>query len=325
MGKTVVIFLFFAVVALPAAAAEITAVDLGVPGVEIAEGEEEAELSPEMRAQLEESADSYFRIALENLNTPDIAGVYPAVLFKAGECYEKVGNWTKTQEAFTLYGQRYGETGVPDLVVDSFYRAGHAALMLGKVEEGRELLLECVDAYKDFNSRPGVEVNFDIPAKAYIELGDLLFDNYAAITLEGDLMDLDPLVQTATKKYGLMNELAELYGRAARAADTEVNFSARYKAGLVYELFYRTVSQMKLSFATLDQLMEENPDEAAELEEIVMEQLAEFQAQMDSWAEENGLNKAIQVYEFIIRSAEEHGETNQWVLKAKERLAEIVP
>jgi replicative superfamily II helicase len=197
--------------------------------------------------------------------------------------------------------------------------------MLGKVEEGRELLLECVDAYKDFNSRPGVEVNFDIPAKAYIELGDLLFDNYAAITLEGDLMDLDPLVQTATKKYGLMNELAELYGRAARAADTEVNFSARYKAGLVYELFYRTVSQMKLSFATLDQLMEENPDEAAELEEIVMEQLAEFQAQMDSWAEENGLNKAIQVYEFIIRSAEEHGETNQWVLKAKERLAEIVP
>ncbi|OGD74475.1 MAG: hypothetical protein A2Y64_01850 [Candidatus Coatesbacteria bacterium RBG_13_66_14] len=381
-----------------ASAAEITAVDLGVPRVEIAEGEEEAELPPEIRAQLEESAKSYLRVARENLYNPDIAvkafnnagyifavqlkdyeqaivayhelsenfpdhpdvdkalfsealayfeleewyeaaGIFervldnaitpteqePAALFKAGECYEKLKNWPNAQRTFTLYGQRYRETGVPDLVVDSFYRAGHASLKLGDVDTGRELLFECTKVYEDFSTRPGIEVNFDIPAKAYVEIGDLLFDNYAAITLEGDLMDLDPLVQTATKKYGMMNELAEIYGRASKAVDLEVNLSARYKAGLVYEQFYLTVSRMKISFATLDELIENNPDYATEIEEIVMEQLAEFQAKMDAWAAENGLDKAIQVYEFIIRTAEERGESNQWVQKAKERLVDLVP
>jgi len=381
-----------------AAAAEITAVDLGVPRVEIAEGEEEVELPPEIRAQLEESAQSYLRVARENLYNPDIAVkafnnagyIYavqlkdyeqaivayhelsenfpdhpdadkalfsealayfeleewyeaanifeqvldnaitptdqePAALFKAGECYEKLKNWSNAQRTFTLYGQRYRDTGVPDQVVDSYYRAGHASLKLGDVETGRELLFECTKVYEDFSKRPDVEVNFDIPAKAYVEIGDLLFGDYAAITLEGDLMDLDPLVQTATKKYGMMNELAEIYGRASKAVDLEVNLSARYKAGLVYEQFYLTVSRMKISFAQLDKLMEENPDYAAEIEEIVMEQLAEFQAQMDSWAAENGLNKAIQVYELILLNAEERGEVNQWVQKAKERLVDLVP
>jgi tetratricopeptide (TPR) repeat protein len=381
-----------------ASAAEITAVDLGVPRVEIAEGEEEAELPPEIRTQLEESARSYMRVARENLYNPDIAvkafnnagfiyaaqlkdyeqaivayhelsqnfpdhpdvdkalysealayfeleewyqaaGVFeqvlenaitpteqePAALFKAGECYEKLKNWPNAQRIFTRYGQTYRETGVPDQVVDSFYRAGHASLKLGDEETGRELLFECTKVYEEFNVRPGVEVNFDIPAKAYVEIGDLLFDEYAVISLEGDLMDLDPLVQVATQKYGMMNELAEIYGRASKAADLEVNLSARYKAGLVYEQFYLTVNRMKISFATLDKLMEENPDYALEIEEIVMEQLAEFQATMDAWAAENGLDRAIQVYEFIIRTAEERGESNQWVLKAKERLVDLVP
>ncbi|MCK4594226.1 tetratricopeptide repeat protein [bacterium] len=324
MGKKVAIYLFFTVAALDATA-EITAVDLGIHEVEIVEGEEEAGLSPETRVQLEESANSYLRVALENLNTPDIAGVYPAVLFKAGECYEKLGNWAKTQEAFTLYGQRYRETGVPDLVVDSLYRAGYAALKQGDEDIGRELLFECIQVYKDFNFRPFIEVNFDIPTRAYIELGDLLFDDYEAITLEGDLMDLDPLVETATKKYEMMNELLEFYGRASKAADLEISLSARYKAGLVFEQFYRTVSQMKVSFATLDKLMEENPVDAEKIKESCMEQLAEFQANLDVWVAEEGLDKAILVYEFIIQFAEERGETNQWVLKAKERLADLVP
>ncbi|HUT98408.1 MAG TPA: tetratricopeptide repeat protein [bacterium] len=318
MRKITVICLLIAFAALADVDpdAEITTTDPDVPG------EEGTVLSSEVRAQLEESADSYLQVAEENLHSPDIAG---EMLFKAGECYEKLGDWTKAREIFTLYNQRYRETGVPDLVVESYYRAGHAALKLGDVDTGRDLLFECTKVYEDFSTRPGIEVNFDIPAKAYVEIGDLLFDDYAAITLEGDLMDLDPLVQTATKKYGLMNELTEIYGRAARASDLEVNFSARYKAGLVYEQFYRTVSQMKLSFATLDQLMEENPDEAAELEETVMEQLAEFKSQMNTWAAEKGLDKAIQVYEFIIRSAEERGETNQWVQMAEERLADLIP
>jgi len=264
-----------------------------------------------------------FEQVLNNAITP--TEQEPAALFKAGECYEKLKNWPNAQRTFTLYGQRYRDTGVPDQVVDSFYRAGHASLMLGDVETGRNLLFECTKVYEDFSTRPGVEVNFDIPAKAYVEIGDLLFDDYAAIILEGDLMDLDPLVETATKKYGMMDELAEFYGRASRAADLELTFSARYKAGLVYEQFYHTVNQMGISFATLDQLKEENPDDAAEIEETVMEQLDVFKAQMNAWAEENGLDKAIQVYEFIIRSAEELGETNQWVLKAEERLAELVP
>ncbi|MCK4593068.1 hypothetical protein KAU45_01110, partial [bacterium] len=100
---------------------------------------------------------------------------------------------------------------------------------------------------------------------------------------------------------------------------------ARYKAGLVYEQFYLTVTRMKISFATLDQLMEENPDYALEIEEIVMEQLAEFQATMDAWAAENGLDRAIRVYEFIILTAEQRAETNEWVVNAKERLVDLVP
>ncbi len=325
MRKKAVICLLIASAALAAAAADITAVDLGIHEVEIVEGEEEADLSPETLALLEESADSYLRIVRENLYNPDIADVYPAMLFKAGECYEKLRNWTKAQEAFTLYGQRYGETGVPDLVVHSFYRAGHSALKQGDEDIGRELLFECTQVYEDFNFRPFIEVNYDIPARAYIELGDLLFDDYAAITLEGDIMDLDSLVETASKKYEMMNELKEFYGRATRAADLELNLSARYKAGLVFEQFYHTVNQMKVSFFTLDKLMEENPDDAEEIKESAMEQLVEFQTTMNAWAADIGLDKAIQVYEFIIRTAEELGETNQWVLKAKERLADLVP
>ncbi len=56
-----------------------------------------------------------------------------------------------------------------------------------------------------------------------------------------------------------------------------------------------------------------------------MAQLAEFRASMNARAEEEGLDKAITVYESIIRIAEERGETNQWVFKAKERLADLVP
>ncbi|HDR06871.1 MAG TPA: tetratricopeptide repeat protein, partial [Candidatus Coatesbacteria bacterium] len=381
-----------------AAAAEITAVDLGVPKVELAEGEEESELPPEIRTQLEESAASYLRVARENLFNPEIAvkafnnagyiyaaqlkdyeqaivayselsknfpdhpdvdkalyseglayyeleewhlaaGVFeevlnnkitstdqePSALFKVGQCYEKLKNWRKAQDAFTLYGQRYRETGVPDLVVDSFYRAGHAALKQGDAVTGRNLLFECTQVYEDFSKRHGVTVSFDNPAKAYVEIGDLLFDEYAAIALEGDLMNLDPLVQTATRKYGMMNELAEIYGLSTRAADLEVNLCARYKAGLVYEQFYLTVSRMKISFAQLDKLIEENPVHAAEIEEIVMEQLDVFKSQMDSWAAENGLDRAITVYELLLQTAEERGEVNQWVHKAKERLVDLVP
>ncbi|MCK4593187.1 tetratricopeptide repeat protein, partial [bacterium] len=269
-----------------AAAAEITAVDLGVPRIELAEGEEEAELPPEIRAQLEESAKSYLRVARENLYNPDIAvkafnnagyiyaaqlkdydqaivayhelsenfpdhpdvdmvlysealayfeleewyqaaGVFesvlnnditpteqePAALFKAGECYEKLKNWPNAQRTFTLYAQKYHDIGVPDLIVDSYYRAGHASLKMGDEETGRELLFECTKVYEEFDDKIDVEVNFDIPAKAYVEIGDLLFDEYAAISLKGDLMDLDPLVKVASRKYALMEDLAEIYGR----------------------------------------------------------------------------------------------------------------
>jgi tetratricopeptide (TPR) repeat protein len=318
MLRVTVLCLFIAFTALADVDpdAEITTTAPDVPG------EEGIVLSSEVRAQLEESASSYLQEAEENLHSPDIAG---EMLFKAGECYEKLGNWTKAREIFTLYNQRYRETGVPDLVVESYYRAGCASLKLGDAETGRDLLFECTKVYEDFNAKPGVEVNFDIPAKAYIELGDMLFDDYVAITLEGDLMDLDPLVQVATRKYGMMNELTEIYGRAAGSSDLELCFSARYKAGLVYEMFYLAVNQMELSFATLDRLMEENPEEAAEIEEVAVAQLNEFQTTMDAWAKENGLERAIQVYEYIIRSAEEHGETNQWVQMAEERLEALIP
>jgi tetratricopeptide (TPR) repeat protein len=263
-------------------------------------------------------------VVFESILTNSVTGTpqEPIALFTSGECYENLKNWDNAARVFIRYGEDYREGGSPDGVIDSFFRAGHAYIKLGDDITGREYLVRCTEEYEYYNAQPGIEVSYDNPAKAYMEIGNLLFEEYLKIEISGDFFELleenSPLIQKSARKLTMMNELVEIYGRCAKAADLEINFGGRFMAGQVYENFYTAMTGMDIRVDGLEAL-------PLDQQEMYYEALDTVMVQFEEMARANGQDQAVNVYEYILMTASEHGEDNKWVDKARERLVDLVP
>jgi len=263
-------------------------------------------------------------VVFESILTNSITGTpqEPRALFTAGECYENVKDWKNAARVFIRYGEDYRNGDSPDGVIDSYFRAGHAYIKLGDDITGREYLVKCTEEYEYFNAQAGIEVSYDNPAKAYMEIGNLLFEEYLEIEIAGDFSDLtnenSPLLVASQDKFAMMNELGEIYGRCAKAADLEINFGGRFMAGQVFENFYTSINGMDIRLDGIESL-------PADQQDMYMEALDTVMVQFNTWAQEYGRDMAVTVYENILKTASEHGEDNKWVDKARQRLVDLVP
>jgi len=154
----------------------------------------------------------------------------PEVAFRVGVVHEQAGDDKKAGAAYRSYLKRYRRA---DNAIEAHTRAGRTALKLRQQRRARESF---GDALKLYKRADGDERKAATPwaAEARYRQGELLFEEYAAISL-----DVKPrkLKRTLDKKSKLLGEALELYLEVVEFGDPQWATAALYRMGQVYEQF----------------------------------------------------------------------------------------
>lgn len=246
----------------------------------------------EKKGQTLEAAREYERVAQI---TPDrkVAG---DAAWAAAVLYEQRQDHARMAQAYQNYADRF--SGDFERTVDARFKVITAKQALSQHAEAQDLAQRFLDAYGQGDLSTG-RVAYYV-AKCQFMRADHVRQQYDQVRL------VAPIEETLARKKELLEQVIDLYARAAELKVAEVTTGATYQIGQAFEGFRNALLES-------ERPVELTPQQLEQYDFLLEEQAYPYEEQ------------AILAYETNVRRAQEGTVYDAWVRKSYDELARLLP
>jgi cellulose synthase operon protein C len=160
--------------------------------------------------------------------------------FAVGLCYEKLAQFSEMANIFTEYAQKYANDRFKQ--VQALVKAGNAFFNMGNFTEAEKDYLMAVSVYEKFHKQSDIDVGN--VAEAYYKIGDIYYEKFTRIKLEGkNEKEVKDKVAAKTKA---LEDAAKQFAKAIEIGVEEWTIRATFKIGQGFSDMAEAVSNQTL-------------------------------------------------------------------------------
>jgi tetratricopeptide (TPR) repeat protein len=226
-------------------------------------------------------------------------------VFQIGLIYHERGEFRQARRQFERYLDDFARQGRPGLAIQAATRMGLLADQLG-LRDGEQWYVDALDRYNglDDDTRNQLDpISLDAAAEARFMLGERIFVQVSAVTLEGRENQMQERLR---EKAELGRQAAQVYEQVRAFARPGWGIAAFTRLGQLYHEFYDAIVN-----APLPEGM------SFEVEEAYLSMLEEQATEVRL--------QAVQFYETALEIARQAGWFNEYSELAEQNLAQLDP
>lgn len=213
-------------------------------------------------------------------------------LKSAALCQENLQNWGEAEQLYSRFAQSYPDSLVD--LVECLTKAGEMAGKGGDQAGARRYYARAVQRWQQ-SGNTGAEIDPYYVAQAQFMLGELLFSEYAQITLQ------PPFERSMKRKVAKFNEVFAAYKATLEYQIADWSTAASYRIGASFEEFVRA-------------FMDSPPPRG-----LKGDALQEYQSKLVAAAKPYK-ERALETYAKMVEQAKANTIENTWVSQSRERL-----
>jgi tetratricopeptide (TPR) repeat protein len=213
-------------------------------------------------------------------------------LKSAALCQENLRNWGEAGRLYSRFALTYPDS-LTDLI-ESLTKAGEMAHKIGDLTGARRNFTQAVQSWRQ-NGEAAADIDPYYVAQAQFMLGELLFGEYAQITLT------PPFERSMKRKVAKFNEVFEAYKSTLEYQIADWSTAASFRIGSSFEEFVRA-------------FMDSPPPRG-----LKGDGLQEYQAKLTEAAKPYK-ERALETYAKMVEQAKANAIENEWVSQSRERL-----